>query len=85
MIPFQGGTNEEVVNKMYKDLNAKGKAEHLKVYWYTAKDQLKPMNAAEKKRNCHGAFFLPSSNHSSPQLDLIRSDTNFLIIYQSNS
>jgi hypothetical protein len=54
MIPFQGGTNEEVVNKMYKELNAKGKAENLKVFWYTAKDQSKPMNAAEKKRNCHG-------------------------------
>jgi hypothetical protein len=57
MIPFQGGTNEEVVNKMYKDLNAKGKGENLKVYWYTAKDQSKPMNAAEKKRNCHGESF----------------------------
>jgi hypothetical protein len=55
MIPFQGGTNEENVSKMYKQLNEKGKAENLSIYWYTGKDQVKPMNAAEKKRNCHGA------------------------------
>jgi len=58
MIPFQGGTNEEVVNKMYKELNNHGKekAELLNVFWYTAKDQKMPMNAAEKKRNCHVKF-----------------------------
>jgi len=56
MIPFQGGTNEEVVNKMYNNLNSDGMQTNLKVYWYTAKDQNKPMGAAMKKRNCHIKF-----------------------------
>jgi hypothetical protein len=57
MIPFQGGTNEEVVHKMYTTLNSEGNGaeKHLEVFWYTSKDQTKPVNAAFKKRNCHGA------------------------------
>lgn len=57
MIPFQGGTNEEVVHKMYTKLNAEGNGaeKRLEVFWYTGKDQTKPLNAAMKKRNCHGA------------------------------
>jgi hypothetical protein len=59
MIPFQGGTNEEVVNKMYKELNADGKyTKNLRVYWYTAKDQSKPLSAATKERNCHGEILM---------------------------
>jgi phosphatidylserine/phosphatidylglycerophosphate/cardiolipin synthase-like enzyme len=58
MIPFQGGTNEEVVHKMYRRLNREGKGaeKHLEVFWYTAKDQTKPLNAALRKRNCHVKF-----------------------------
>jgi hypothetical protein len=58
MIPFQGGTNEEVVHKMYRTLNYEGKGaeKHLEVFWYTAKDQTKPLNAAVRKRNCHGTL-----------------------------
>ncbi|KAI0317533.1 hypothetical protein OF83DRAFT_1171920 [Amylostereum chailletii] len=58
MIPFQGGTNEQVVNTMYKTLNAEGKGDqkHLRVFWYTGKDQKRPISAAEKKRNCHVKF-----------------------------
>jgi hypothetical protein len=57
MIPFQGGTNEEVVHKMYKALNAEGKGaeKRLEVFWFTGKDQTEPLKAAMKKRNCHGA------------------------------
>ncbi|KAI0289144.1 hypothetical protein BC826DRAFT_914911 [Russula brevipes] len=57
MIPFQGGTNEEVVHRMYTALNAEGNGaeRHLDVFWYTGKDQTRPLNAAMKKRNCHGA------------------------------
>ncbi|KAH9952788.1 hypothetical protein BGW80DRAFT_1452006 [Lactifluus volemus] len=57
-IPFQGGTNEEVVHKMYNTLNSEenGAEKHLEVFWYTAKDQTKPLNAALKKRNCHVKF-----------------------------
>lgn len=54
MLPGQGGTNSRVVADMYKTLNAEGKGKYLKVYWYTAKDQEMPIDAAEKKRNCHG-------------------------------
>ena len=49
MIPFQGGTNEEVIRKMYKKLNAEGKQQNFKVYWYTSKDHIKPLNAAAKR------------------------------------
>jgi hypothetical protein len=54
MLPFQGGTNSKVVAEMYATLNKEHKQQHLKVYWYTAKDQDKPIDAAEKLRNCHG-------------------------------
>ena len=53
MIPFQGGTNEQVTHAMYKVLNKEGKADNLKVYWYTAKDQKEPVSATRKTRNCH--------------------------------
>ncbi|KAI0270588.1 hypothetical protein BC834DRAFT_1011250 [Gloeopeniophorella convolvens] len=58
MIPFQGGTNEEVVHKMYTTLNSEGKGaeKHLEVFWYTGKDQTKPISAAMKSRNCHVKF-----------------------------
>ncbi|KAI9461909.1 hypothetical protein BJY52DRAFT_1257542 [Lactarius psammicola] len=58
MIPFQGGTNEEVVHKMYRKLNDEGNGaeKRLEVFWYTAKDQTKPLNAALRKRNCHVKF-----------------------------
>jgi len=58
MIPFQGGTNEQVVTKMYRILKdeKKGHEKNLKVYWYTGKDQIKPLNAKVKQRNCHVKF-----------------------------
>ncbi|VDC06870.1 unnamed protein product [Peniophora sp. CBMAI 1063] len=57
-IPFQGGTNEMVVHRMYRKLNAekRGHEKNLKVYWYTGKDQHRPISAAAKKRNCHVKF-----------------------------
>lgn len=58
MIPFQGGTNEEVVHDMYKRLNHEGNGDekHLEVFWYTGKDQTRPLDAALRKRNCHGTL-----------------------------
>ena len=55
-IPFQGGTNEEVVDRIHKSLNAEGKQHFLHVYWYTGKDQVRPLNAVKKQRNCHIKF-----------------------------
>jgi len=56
-IPFQGGTNEEVVHRMYTVLNSEGNGaeKHLEAFWYTSTDQTRPLNAAIRKRNCHGA------------------------------
>jgi len=61
VIPFQGGTNEEVVHRMYTALNSEGNGaeKRLGVFWYTGKDQTRPLNAAMKKRNCHGTFSRP--------------------------
>ncbi|EIN06967.1 hypothetical protein PUNSTDRAFT_135667 [Punctularia strigosozonata HHB-11173 SS5] len=53
MLPMQGGTNSKVVIDMYTALNKEGKGHNLKVYWYTAKDQHTPIDAAKKDRNCH--------------------------------
>ncbi|GAA5992282.1 hypothetical protein JCM11641_001161 [Rhodosporidiobolus odoratus] len=55
-IPFQGGTNEEVVFRLYAALRAVGKEGNLHVYWYTGKDQIRPLNALAKSRNCHIKF-----------------------------
>ncbi|CAH7672639.1 hypothetical protein BY996DRAFT_4581352 [Phakopsora pachyrhizi] len=55
-IPFQGGTNQEVVIKMYKALKKFDKQKNLMVYWYTGKDQIRPINAVLKSRNCHVKF-----------------------------
>ncbi|KIO19123.1 hypothetical protein M407DRAFT_16170 [Tulasnella calospora MUT 4182] len=51
-LPFQGGTNEEVVKNMYTALEDKYK-HNLRIHWYTAIDQDRPINASLKKRNCH--------------------------------
>ncbi|PCH40494.1 phospholipase D/nuclease [Wolfiporia cocos MD-104 SS10] len=51
-LPLQGGTNEEVVRKMYAQLTEEEK-ERLKYHWYTARDQAKPINAHLQQRNCH--------------------------------
>ncbi|GJN90674.1 hypothetical protein Rhopal_003686-T1 [Rhodotorula paludigena] len=55
-IPFQGGTNEEVVFRLYGQLRKLGKEDNLHVYWYTGKDQIRPLNAVHKSRNCHIKF-----------------------------
>jgi hypothetical protein len=52
LLPYQGGTNEMVVAYMYAHLTEAEKA-HLNFYWYTGKDQITPLNARDKSRNCH--------------------------------
>ncbi|KAI0144306.1 IQ calmodulin-binding motif protein [Xylariaceae sp. FL1272] len=52
LLPMQGGHNDKVVNQMYTTLSPRGR-QHLKWYWYVAKDQTKPVHAGKKKRSCH--------------------------------
>ncbi|KAH7885430.1 hypothetical protein F5I97DRAFT_1928808 [Phlebopus sp. FC_14] len=51
-LPGQGGINEEVSKRMYAQLTDEEK-KNLRFYWYTGKDQVKPINASAQKRNCH--------------------------------
>lgn len=51
-LPLQGGTNEEVVRKIYAQMTEDEK-DRLKFHWYTARDQVKPINAHLQQRNCH--------------------------------
>ncbi|UJR24611.1 hypothetical protein I4U23_005986 [Adineta vaga] len=55
---FQGGTNEHIVKKIYKELKShdNGAEKNLQIFWYTAKDQTRPCHFSEKKRNCHIKF-----------------------------
>lgn len=78
MLPGQGGTNGKVVSDMYKTLNVEGKQRFLKVYWYTAKDQEIPIDAAEKRRNCHGK--LSSANFLVYTNDLCASQSNSVLL-----
>ncbi|KAL0486455.1 hypothetical protein AKO1_012030 [Acrasis kona] len=55
-VPWQGGTNEQVVERMYQELTACGKDQFLKYYWYTAKDQNNPIHFLDGSRNCHVKF-----------------------------
>jgi phosphatidylserine/phosphatidylglycerophosphate/cardiolipin synthase-like enzyme len=52
-LPGQGGTNEEVVKRLFKELKTDEEKGRLQYYWYTAKDQKKPINAHINHRNCH--------------------------------
>jgi hypothetical protein len=57
MIPFQGGTNEDVVHRMYRALRRKNCGETSRGYlvYCTCTEETRPLNAAIRKRNCHGA------------------------------
>ena len=51
MIPFQGGTNEEVVHRMYRALNSEGNAaeKHLEVFWCTSTDETQTLERGYKE------------------------------------
>ncbi|CAF1383989.1 unnamed protein product [Rotaria sp. Silwood1] len=55
---FQGGTNEHVIKKLYKKLRDgnDGAEKYLEAYWYTGKDQTRPLHFSQKSRNCHIKF-----------------------------
>jgi phosphatidylserine/phosphatidylglycerophosphate/cardiolipin synthase-like enzyme len=52
MMPGQGGTNETFAAKLFKELSPEER-KRLHVYWYTAKDQSKPIAHSFKQRACH--------------------------------
>jgi len=51
-LPKQGGTNEHVFKGMFETLEEEYK-KNLRVFWYTGKDMIRPVNASKKQRNCH--------------------------------
>lgn len=52
LLPFQGGINEMVANKLYESLDPAEK-KLLHVHYYVAKDQKAPIHNQFKKRSCH--------------------------------
>ncbi|KAI1356249.1 hypothetical protein F5Y01DRAFT_309662 [Xylaria sp. FL0043] len=52
MLPMQGGHNDKIANQLYTTLSPAGR-QRLHWYWYVAKDQTRPIPAAQKKRSCH--------------------------------
>jgi phosphatidylserine/phosphatidylglycerophosphate/cardiolipin synthase-like enzyme len=57
IVPFQGGTNDEVRGRMMEELTKENKQQYLKWHWYTAKDQKAPLRFEKQARNCHVKFF----------------------------
>ncbi|KAJ4989922.1 hypothetical protein SVAN01_04569 [Stagonosporopsis vannaccii] len=52
LLPFQGGTNEMVASKLYEGLSAEARG-RLRVCYYVAKDQVRPVHNRFKARSCH--------------------------------
>lgn len=52
LLPFQGGTNEMVANKLYLSLEPEER-KLLHVYYYVGKDQTEPVHNKFKSRSCH--------------------------------
>ena len=55
LLPFQGGHNEGVANKLYTSLGKDEVAARnlLNIHYYTAKDQVAPIHDSFKQRSCH--------------------------------
>lgn len=60
LLPGQNGTNEMFANKLYKELEknpgpegAQKAKERLRVHFYVAKDQIRPVHNGFKQRSCH--------------------------------
>ncbi|KAF3311927.1 hypothetical protein TWF173_007599 [Orbilia oligospora] len=53
LLPFQNGTNEQIVCSLFNSLTSDEEKERLKVYWYTAKDMRFPIHAKTKQRTSH--------------------------------
>lgn len=72
LLPFQGGTNQMVIQDMCKELGEYRR--NLKWYWYTGKDQKTPLNAKDKSRNCHVKLM----SESGPRRKLMQSSMGTL-------
>lgn len=55
LLPFQGGTNDMIANKLYTELAVKDRA-RLHVGYYVGKDQVMPIHNKFKTRSCHSKF-----------------------------
>ena len=53
LLPGQGGTNEMVADGLYKKLDDNEEKKRLKVGYYVAKDQNRPIHNKFKSRSCH--------------------------------
>lgn len=49
---MQGGHNEMIAHQLYEKLSAAGR-QHLRWFWYVAKDQTRPVVAEASRRSCH--------------------------------
>jgi phosphatidylserine/phosphatidylglycerophosphate/cardiolipin synthase-like enzyme len=56
IVPFQGGTNDDVRKRMQEELVKAGKQQYLRWHWYVAKDQNAPLRFEKQSRNCHVKF-----------------------------
>ncbi|KAK4998856.1 hypothetical protein LTR66_001989 [Elasticomyces elasticus] len=53
LLPFQGGHNEMVANKLYTELSTPEERSRLHVHYYVGKDQTRPIHNKFKSRSCH--------------------------------
>lgn len=53
LLPMQGGHNEMVAAHLYERLSSPEARSRLHYHWYTAKDQVAPIPALQKRRSCH--------------------------------
>ncbi|CCG82352.1 Putative uncharacterized protein [Taphrina deformans PYCC 5710] len=58
IVPFQGGSNVDVLKKLQNQLRPHGDGilSNLRWHWYTAKDQVAPLRFEKQARNCHVKF-----------------------------
>lgn len=64
LLPFQGGHNEGVANKLYTSLaeNESDARSRLHVHYYVAKDQTAPVHNSFKSRSCHIKLMIVDSH-----------------------
>lgn len=53
LLPFQGGHNEMVANKLYTSLTDASERARLHIHYYVGKDQIQPIHNKFKSRSCH--------------------------------